>query len=160
MGKRVVCGRSPAGAWTILADGPPPGPVALEVGGSLTYLWTAPELALDTSEVVAAPQSVRPVGLHIGESRFSICDFPPTPAPGWWHRNNTIDYQYVMAGSILLELEDGTHTTLEAGDTNIQLGGTHRWWNNNSGSCRMAIVQIGVDAGDLQPYNERAGARP
>jgi quercetin dioxygenase-like cupin family protein len=157
-----VCGRTAEGSWGILADGPPLQVVPFgRVGETLTYLWSAPRLALETTDLTAPPGSARPVGLHTGETQFSICQFAPAPAPGWWHRNNTIDYQYVISGAILLQLENGSETTLEAGDTNIQIGGTHRWWNHRDAPCVMAIVQIGVDGGGLRPYNEKnAGVRP
>jgi quercetin dioxygenase-like cupin family protein len=155
VGKRVVAGRTDADEWGILASGPPASVVALEGGGSFTFLWKARSASL-APEDLTTDAAGNVIGLAPGQSQFSIVRFPPTDAPGWWHRNNTVDYQFVVAGAILLQMEDGSEAELEAGDANVQLGGTHRWWNRSSTECVLAIVQLGVDAPGLEPFNERS----
>jgi quercetin dioxygenase-like cupin family protein len=74
-----------------------------------------------------------------------------TAAPTGWHRTNTIDYEYIVSGRIDLLMEDGSSTTLEAGDVNVQLGGMHQWWNRYEEPCVLAIIMVGV------PSDEEAG---
>jgi mannose-6-phosphate isomerase-like protein (cupin superfamily) len=60
------------------------------------------------------------------------------------HTTATIDYEYVVSGSAVLELDDGTAVELHAGDTVVQNGTRHAWRNNGTEPCRMVVVLIGA----------------
>jgi quercetin dioxygenase-like cupin family protein len=48
------------------------------------------------------------------------------------HTTDTIDFEYVLSGGIMLELDDGAEVVLRPGDTVVQNGTRHRWHNRTS----------------------------
>lgn len=60
------------------------------------------------------------------------------------HTTDTIDYLYVASGSATLELDDGATVEVRAGDTIIQNGTRHRWRNDGSEPCVLAVVLVGA----------------
>lgn len=67
-------------------------------------------------------------------------------SPGM-HRTATIDYEYVVSGRCVLELDDGATRELGPGDTVIQNGTRHAWRNPFAEPCVMVLVLIGVQNG-------------
>ena len=57
------------------------------------------------------------------------------------HRTETIDYAVVLAGEIVLLLDD-EDVHLKAGDVVIQRGTNHAWSNRSNQPCRMLYVLI------------------
>ena len=51
------------------------------------------------------------------------------PSDPGMHATDTIDFEVVLEGTIVLELDDGAEVTLHAGDTVVQNGTRHRWKN-------------------------------
>ena len=45
------------------------------------------------------------------------------------HTTDTTDFEIVLSGQIILELDDGAEVTLGPGDTVVQNGTRHRWRN-------------------------------
>ena len=43
------------------------------------------------------------------------------------HTTDTIDFEYVISGRVVLELDDGVTTELGPGDTVVQNGPRHAW---------------------------------
>jgi mannose-6-phosphate isomerase-like protein (cupin superfamily) len=66
------------------------------------------------------------------------------------HTTDTIDFEYVISGRCVLELDDGAEVELGPGDTVVQNGTRHHWRNPFTEPCRMVVVLIGA---------ERAGAK-
>lgn len=70
------------------------------------------------------------------------------PIPEDWHqfnlhRTDSIDYLYVLSGSITCVI--GTETTeLAAGDFLVQISPEHTWINDNEEPCYMLCVMIGI----------------
>lgn len=60
------------------------------------------------------------------------------------HRTVTVDYVFVMKGSIELELDNGTRVPLGAGDIVIQNSTNHAWHNVGAERAILAAVMIGV----------------
>jgi quercetin dioxygenase-like cupin family protein len=58
------------------------------------------------------------------------------------HRTETLDYGIVIAGRVVLELDDGSRTELAAGDVVIQRGTNHAWLVAGDEPARMAFVLI------------------
>ena len=57
------------------------------------------------------------------------------------HRTETIDYAVVLAGEIVMLLDD-QDVHLKAGDVVIQRGTNHAWSNRSNQPCRMLYVLI------------------
>jgi mannose-6-phosphate isomerase-like protein (cupin superfamily) len=64
-------------------------------------------------------------------------------APGM-HTTATVDYEFIVSGSVVLELDDGTEVEVHAGDTVIQNGTRHAWRNRGSEPCRIVVVLVGA----------------
>ena len=112
-----------APAWT--APFPP-------VGGHRFLLMTIP------------PASSRDAGDQLAEQlEASLGDVMEKDAPGM-HRTATIDYEVVLAGTVGLELDDGTEVLLSPGDVVVQNGTRHRWHNRGTEPATMAVIIIGA----------------
>jgi mannose-6-phosphate isomerase-like protein (cupin superfamily) len=69
------------------------------------------------------------------------------------HTTDTIDFEVVLEGTVVLELDDGAEVTLYPGDTVVQNGTRHRWRNPGDTTARLAVFMCGaahsgVPAGD------------
>jgi len=60
------------------------------------------------------------------------------------HTTDTIDFEVVLSGSCVLELDDGEEVTLNAGDTVVQNGTRHRWRNEGTEPCHLAVFIVGA----------------
>lgn len=60
------------------------------------------------------------------------------------HRTATIDYEFIVSGRCVLELDDGAKRELRAGDTVIQNGTRHAWRNPFDEPCLIVVVLIGA----------------
>ncbi|MBK7063062.1 MAG: cupin domain-containing protein [Rubrivivax sp.] len=67
---------------------------------------------------------------------------PSTPG---MHTSDSIDFGYVISGSIWLELDDGSAKELRAGDTYVQNGTRHAWRNRSSEPCRVLVALVGAN---------------
>jgi mannose-6-phosphate isomerase-like protein (cupin superfamily) len=61
------------------------------------------------------------------------------------HTTDTTDYEIVLSGQIILELDDGAEVTLSPGDTVIQNGTRHRWRNEGSVPAVVGVVLVGAN---------------
>ena len=59
------------------------------------------------------------------------------------HRTATIDYGVILAGELTLVLEDGSESTLQAGDVIVQNGVVHGWRNTAPTTAVAAFVLVG-----------------
>jgi quercetin dioxygenase-like cupin family protein len=65
------------------------------------------------------------------------------------HTTDTIDFEVVLSGEVILELDDGVEKLLRPGDTVVQNGTRHRWSNRGTEPAVMAVFTIGAHrAGD------------
>lgn len=60
------------------------------------------------------------------------------------HTSDTTDFDVVLSGEIILELDDGAEMLLQAGDTVIQNGTRHRWRNPGSVPAVVAVAIVGA----------------
>lgn len=60
------------------------------------------------------------------------------------HTSDSIDFGYVISGTISLELDNGSTKELRAGDTYIQNGTRHAWRNRSSEPCSIVVVLVGT----------------
>ena len=61
------------------------------------------------------------------------------------HTTATIDYEYIISGRCVLELDDGATKELAAGDTVVQSGTRHAWRNPYDEPCVLVVVLIAAD---------------
>lgn len=66
------------------------------------------------------------------------------PTDPGMHTTDTIDFEVVLEGTIVLELDDGAEVTLKAGDTVVQNGTRHRWKNLGDKPARLALFIVGA----------------
>jgi mannose-6-phosphate isomerase-like protein (cupin superfamily) len=110
------------------------------LGGFRFGLFTLPpegsEVLPDDVDVAAglADLEAKLPGLHSYNERDE---------PGM-HTTPTVDFEVVLSGSVVLELDDGAAVTLEVGDTVVQNGTRHRWRNPGSVPAVLAVFLVGA----------------
>ncbi len=60
------------------------------------------------------------------------------------HTTDTVDYEYVVSGEVVLELDDGVEVHLGPGDTVVQNGTRHAWRNRGSVPAVLVVVLVGA----------------
>jgi mannose-6-phosphate isomerase-like protein (cupin superfamily) len=60
------------------------------------------------------------------------------------HTTDTIDFVVVLAGDVVLELDDGIEKVLHPGDAVVQNGTRHRWRNEGTEPAVMAYFLTGA----------------
>ncbi len=60
------------------------------------------------------------------------------------HTTDTIDFEVVLSGEVVLELDDGAERVLGPGDTVVQNGTRHRWTNRGSRPAVVAVILLGA----------------
>jgi len=94
---------------------------------------TGPPAGLDVAKGLAEVEEKLPGMLAVQER----------DNPGM-HTTNTIDFEYVVSGEVVLELDDGAEKTLHAGDTVVQNGTRHRWTNRGNEPAVLAVFIVGA----------------
>jgi mannose-6-phosphate isomerase-like protein (cupin superfamily) len=169
--RRVVTGHR-NGKAVFVSDGEvEPLTMAALPGTEFWRLWgadTAPHFPDEGSEP-AQPTYFPPVGGF----RFGIVTVAPAAAPGasdaaalaeleaklpgllaymepdepGMHTTATIDFEVLLSGELVLELDDGAEVTLRPGDTVVQNGTRHRWINRSSEPAQFAVFICGARHG-------------
>ena len=60
------------------------------------------------------------------------------------HTTATVDYEFVVSGRVVLELDDGATVELGPGDTVVQNGTRHAWRNPYDEPCVLVVVLVGA----------------
>jgi quercetin dioxygenase-like cupin family protein len=100
-------------------------------------------------ETAGNPAPPRPPGhggamdlkVPVGIARWIIVQWPPGLTAGM-HHTDTIDFDTVLAGTIDIVLDDGSHR-LEAGDCVVVNGVDHAWEAGPDG-CTMGVLLLGT----------------
>jgi mannose-6-phosphate isomerase-like protein (cupin superfamily) len=110
------------------------------VGGFRFAMFTVPP------SNAALPQGVTPdaVAGELEEKLPGLAEPMEPDAPGM-HTTDTIDFEYVISGRVVLELDDGATLELGPGDTVVQNGTRHAWRNPFSEPCRMVAFLVGAE---------------
>ncbi len=170
--RRVVTGHDEAGK-AVVADDTEVEPItsAIVPGYEFFRLWGGDEPSRfpDDGTPPAAEQYFPP----LGGFRFGLFTVPPdsegslddidfeaalveveTKLPGMaahmepehpgMHTTASVDYEYVISGRVVLELDDGATVEVGPGDTVIQNGTRHAWRNPFDEPCRMVVVLVGA----------------
>lgn len=169
----VVTGRNKSGKSVIVSHEPMK-PVTLgRIPGYEYYrIWGSDEKPTLPSDGTppAQPQFFPPTnGFRFGmftlpPATSAKAQQPPTPAqlqemerklpgllqaleadhPGM-HTTDTVDFDVVVCGEVVLELDDGAEVVLKAGDCVIQNGTRHAWRNRSSEKCVIAFSLVGAE---------------
>ena len=169
----VVTGQTQSGKSVIVSHAPvEPITVAMLPGYEFYRLWgsdAVPALPSDGTPT-AQPRYFPPKNGF----RFGIFTIPPatsvraekapTPAmleetrqklpgllealepdhPGM-HTTDSVDFDVVVFGEVVLELDDGVEVLLKAGDCVIQNGTRHAWRNRSTEKCVIAFSLVGAE---------------
>ncbi|MDJ0853124.1 MAG: cupin domain-containing protein [Myxococcota bacterium] len=173
MAKRVVTGHNDEGKAVFVSEGPvEPVTASMVPGYEFRVLWggdAAPEFPDDGSRPEAPAYFP-----SVGGFRFITVTFPPDSqaslddlpdieaalaevetllpgmashmepdAPGM-HTSATIDYDYLVSGRLVLELDDGATVELGPGDCVIQNGTRHAWRNPFDEPAVMVVTLLGA----------------
>ncbi len=95
---------------------------------------------LDPEAALAAMQAALP----------GLADHMEPDAPGM-HTTATVDYEWIVSGRIVLELDDGASVELSAGDTVVQNGTRHAWRNPFDEPCTLVVVLLGAHHANVHP---------
>jgi mannose-6-phosphate isomerase-like protein (cupin superfamily) len=63
------------------------------------------------------------------------------------HTTDTVDFEVVISGEVVCELDDGAQVTLHPGDTFVQNGTRHRWSNPGNEPAVLFVALIGASRG-------------
>jgi mannose-6-phosphate isomerase-like protein (cupin superfamily) len=170
--RRVVTGHDGDGKAVFASDDQvDPLRVAINPGAEFHRLWGADQAPAfpDDGGPTAQPSYFPPVGGY----RFGLFTVPPAsvPAPAGlnvqaaraemeeklpglqsymepgnpgMHTTDTIDFEMVLSGEVILELDDGAEKVLRPGDTVVQNGTRHRWKNRGTEPAVLAVFLIGA----------------
>jgi mannose-6-phosphate isomerase-like protein (cupin superfamily) len=65
-------------------------------------------------------------------------------APGM-HTTDTVDFEVILSGEVVLELDDGEERRLGPGEVVVQNGTRHRWRNPGREPAVMAVFMLGAE---------------
>jgi quercetin dioxygenase-like cupin family protein len=141
--RRVVTGHDANNVAKVILDGAPTNARHGAAGNVSTLIWCTDSAPAD----IAVGEDVEDMGARkLGTSpppngtRVTVIDFPPGNKPAM-HRTETIDYVFVLAGEIDMDMDDST-VRLKQGDTMVQRGTNHSWVNRSEKPARLAFVLV------------------
>jgi mannose-6-phosphate isomerase-like protein (cupin superfamily) len=113
------------------------------VGGFRFWFFSLPPRGRGTSETTAAALP-DPAALSEFESKLpGLAQYLEPDTPGM-HTTPTVDFEIVLSGEIVLELDEGASITLRPGDTLVQNGTRHRWRNDGDVPAVIAVFICGA----------------
>ena len=112
------------------------------MGGYRFGLFTLPPAAGQA----AAGIDVGAALAEMEEKLPGLASYTEPDNPGM-HTTDTIDFEVVLSGQVVLELDDGAETVLRPGDTLVQNGTRHRWSNRGSEPAVLAVFITGAHRG-------------
>jgi quercetin dioxygenase-like cupin family protein len=140
--RRIVTGHSADGRGQIVSDGPAPATRSVADGASFHDMWVTAASPAPLSATEPEPiRSSELLGPPASGTRVRIVDMPPgTRSP--MHRTESLDYGVVLTGEITLVLDDGSATTVGAGQLVVQRGTDHAWENRSDAMTRILFVLV------------------
>lgn len=140
--RRVVTGHNDSAVAVVTRDDliagkkAPHGPVIVPV-------WSAAELPPDVSS--SDDKGLAQVGIANDGAIFRIVGLPPR-SKSVFHRTLTLDYMFVMEGTVTMSLDDGSRTELKKNDVVVQQATMHRWDNDTDEWARALFILIKSEA--------------
>lgn len=171
--RRVVTGHDESGKAVFASDEMvEPTTITLLPGADFYRLWGADQTVSFPGDG-SAPSAVQYFP-PIGGFRFGLFSVPPEGSVGYddldieaalaemegalpglashmepdnpgMHTTATVDYEFVVSGRVILELDDGETRELGPGDTVIQNGTRHAWRNPFDETCLLVVVLVGAE---------------
>jgi mannose-6-phosphate isomerase-like protein (cupin superfamily) len=166
--RRVVTGHTAEGRSVIVSDEEVAGIPIGTLGSSATLLWgrDGPGQFPDDGGQQQMSAAFPPPGgcavaiVTLAPEGDDFHQFVHAALAAWadpdepgMHRTATLDYDFVLEGTVGLELDDGVEVTLGPGDLVVQNGTRHRWHNRGTTIARYLAVTVGA-------ANELEGGRP
>jgi hypothetical protein len=109
------------------------------LGGCRFGLFTVPPAIVPTP----ADLDLQAARAEMDEKLPGMLTYLETDNPGM-HTTNTIDFEVVLSGEVILELDDGVKKVLHPGDTVVQNGTRHRWGNWGTEPAVLAVFSTGA----------------
>jgi mannose-6-phosphate isomerase-like protein (cupin superfamily) len=117
------------------------------VGGFRFWFFSLPPRQRRGEEAGSASEPERAAGkaaLDELEAKLpGLVQYLEPDVPGM-HTTPTIDFEVVLSGEVVLELDEGASVTLRAGDTVVQNGTRHRWRNDGDAAAVIAVFICGA----------------
>jgi len=141
--RRVIAARSAGGEGVVVGDGAPP--LLFESDRYRTWaIWGSESLPAlgEFDEPFTATFLPPPYGV-----RVTVADVLPgdrSEIAAGMHDTPTIDFVFVLSGTIHLIESGGEEVVLEAGDSVVQAASGHSWHNPGPGLARIAVVLLGT----------------
>jgi mannose-6-phosphate isomerase-like protein (cupin superfamily) len=120
---------------------PHPGYFPAEGGFRFGFFTIPPE-----TTVASAPADLGPAFAEMHEKLPGMAEVLERENPGM-HTTDTVDFDVVISGEVVLELDDGSEVLLKAGDCVVQNGTRHAWRNRSSANCVIAVTLVGAKRG-------------
>jgi mannose-6-phosphate isomerase-like protein (cupin superfamily) len=143
--RRIVTGVNGAGKSYVVSNEVIP-------DGGFTTLWQVDvELVRRWIAGVDAEKAAKSIEPPPGSSRWVIASMPPEaesrpraqPIPGLdergFHTTRTVDYDLVLEGPLILELDQGS-VELQTGDVVVQQATRHAWRNPGQKPAKLLAV--------------------
>ena len=111
------------------------------IGGFRFGMFTIPP---QTGAAEQDPNNIEDAVADIESKLPGLLGYADPSDPGM-HATDTIDFEVVLEGTVVLELDDGAEVTLRPGDTVVQNGTRHRWKNPGDTTARMAVFICGAN---------------
>src|SRR5215470_6029253 len=115
------------------------------VGGFRFGMFTLPPASTAGSEMQSAGSVA-----DVEAEAPGLLRYMDVSDPGM-HTTDTIDFEVVLEGTVVLELDDGAEVTLHPGDTVVQNGTRHRWKNPGDTTARLALFICGANHSAVSP---------
>jgi hypothetical protein len=161
MVRRIVTGHDANGHAVVAAD-EEVRELELGPGASTCTLWASDGPARYPDEgtpPAASPLMFPPVGgyrvaivtLKAGGTEafdgFIAAGMPAVaePSRAGMHRTATTDFDLVLEGELVLELDDGVEVVLHPGNIVVQSGTRHRWINRGNSDAVWAAFVVGAE---------------
>ena len=109
------------------------------VGGFRMGTFTLPP----AGEVLAGDVDIAGELAKMSAALPGMLDHMEPDDPGM-HTTATIDFEIVLSGEVVLELDDGATVHLHPGDTVVQNGTRHRWHNPGAEPAMLAVFMCGA----------------
>jgi len=151
----VVTGHDEKGAGSVRNDSKlelqdAPGGKVRSVSAWITDDTPTPDCNLD---IDGGERKLPGIGLvHPRGTNFRYTDMSPEVVIPM-HRTTSIDYNILIRGELILQMENGDERHLKAGDVVIQRGSLHGW-RNPSNTEWARLLSVLIDAVPAKPQGE------
>ena len=124
------------------SDGtPPPQPQYFPLKNGFRFgMFTLPPATSTGSQASPTPAALE----EMKQKLPGVLEVLEADHPGM-HTTDSVDFDIVVSGEVVLELDDGAEVLLKAGDCVIQNGTRHAWHNRSGEKSVVAFCLVGAD---------------